>query len=397
MSKKKNGKQKRAAPESQTTTSQTFLCSMEGYEILCGDGYTRLSDNPEIQAGVGKIADLISSMTIHLMENTDKGDVRIRDELAKKVDISPCRYMTRKTWIHAIVCQMLMHGNSFVYPKTKRGLLDDLIILRPGEAFCVPYGDYGYRIRLKGGEVDPDNVLHFVFNPDEERPWEGRGVRTTLKTVAKTLNQAQATKEGFLKSKWKPSLIVKVDALSDEFSSPNGRKKLREQYLDTTEAGEPWMLPADGFDIHEVKPLSLNDLALKDGIELDKKTVAAILGVPGFVVGVGTYNQEEWNNFINTKIKPFCNGIEQELTRKLLISPKRYFRFNARSLYSYDIEKLANVGCNLYTRGLMEGNEVRAWIDLPPKEGLDQLVILENYIPAGMIGDQKKLIQGGEK
>jgi hypothetical protein len=27
---------------------------------------------------------------------------------------------------------------------------------------------------------------------------------------------------------------------------------------------------------------------------------------------------------------------------------------------------------------------------------LSELVILENYIPLGMIGDQKKLIQGGD-
>lgn len=31
---------------------------------------------------------------------------------------------------------------------------------------------------------------------------------------------------------------------------------------------------------------------------------------------------------------------------------------------------------------------------MPPEEGLDQLVILENFIPADKIGDQKKLEKG---
>ena len=289
------------------------------------------------------------------------------------------------------------HGNAVVWPRTEGGYIRELVPIPAAYTAFVPTESFGYKAIIAGREYDPADLLHFVAGPGELYPWKGNGYQLALADVANNLKQAAATEKGFMSSKWKPSIIVKVDALTEEFASPDGRKKLLESYAMSGEAGEPWLIPAEAFSVEQVKPLTLSDLALADFVKLDKQTVATILGVPPFVLGVGDFKREAWNSFISTRIMPLAQNIQQELTRKLLYSNDLYFRFNSRSLYNYDLKDMAAIADDQYIRGIMTGNEVREWIGLSPMDGLDELIILENYIPRGMIGDQKKLNgNGGE-
>ena len=197
-----------------------------------------------------------------------------------------------------------------------------------------------------------------------------------------------------MESKWKPSVIVKVDSMTEELSNPEGRKKILEQYVASDTAGEPWIIPAEQIDVETIKPLTLADLAIADTVELDKRTVAAVIGVPAFLLGVGDYDPDAWNSFVRTKVRAIVTGIAQEMTRKLILSPQWYIRFNEMSLLDWDLQTIASVFGELRKQGVVDGNEVRDRIGMSPREGLSELVMLENYIPTDKLGDQKKL-QGG--
>ncbi|MED2185390.1 phage portal protein [Bacillus wiedmannii] len=370
--------------------------------IAVGDvetvGYTRLSDNPDVLIAVDKVADLVSNMTIHLMENTDEGDKRLRNQLSRKIDIEPHRNMTRKSWIYKIVSDLLLHGdgNSIVHigidPKTT--YIDDLT---PFQMQAVSYEDVegNYLINFNGTTYTPDEVIHFVINPHPNYPYRGTGYRVALKEIAKNLNQATKTKNNFMSGKYMPSLIISVDAMTEELSSKEGRDSIMEKYFSETEGGKPWIIPANLMNVEQVKPLSLKDIAINEGVELDKKTVAGLFGIPAFFLGVGEFNKEEYNNFINTRIFSIGQVIAQTLTRDLLFSPNWFFRLNPRSLYSYNLSEMVEAGTQMVDRNAMRRNELRDWIGLDPDAEMQELIILENYIPANKIGSQNKL-KGGE-
>lgn len=359
-------------------------------------GYSTMDKNPEVQMAVNGIAGLVASMTIYLMRNTDKGDVREKNELAKKVDIYPYKYMTRFNWMSYIVKNMLVKGNQVVLPIFTEGKIENLKLLKPSEVSLLPNGD-DYNVLWRGKNFEPDEVLHFVLNPKENAPYEGAGLTVNLKQIVRALGQAQKTKTDFMNSKWKPSLIIRVDAVGEKFRTKEGREELLTDYFDTDEAGKPWIVPAGQIDVEQVKPLSLNDLAINDAINIDKRTVAAALGVPPFMVGAGEFNKDEYNNFVQTKIMQIAQIIQQTLTAGLLYSPDRYFMFNYRSLYDYSVSEKVSMYSAMSDRLALDRNEFRTGMGLEPREDMEELIGLENYIPAELLGKQKKLKSEGEK
>lgn len=388
------------------STGGSAVVGISDWDMVRRKGYTRLSESPEVVAAVQTIANMVSVMPIHLMENTKNGNRRIENELSKKVDCNPNEYMTRSTLISAIVRTLLLEGdgNAVLYPETKDGRITNLYLLDPSRITFIEDG-FRYWICYNGKKYDPRELCHIVINPLPDKPWMGSGYKVSLQRIVDGLEAANSTKKAFMESKYAPSLIVTMDGFAEDLiideednesqqraqdAAESAKQKLLRKFVTSEEKGVPWLLP-EGFHIEQIKPLSLNDLALNPSIKLDKTTVANILQVPPFLLGIGNFDQKEWNNFINTRIRFITEAIQQALTKSLLLSDDWFFKFNYRSLYAYDIQTLSTVAKESRAGGIIDGNEARSMLGLSPREGLDELITLENYIPTEKLGDQKKL------
>lgn len=388
------GRKQKQIKKRETNPIALWLNGEEAKNMLTPSGYTPITKNEEIKKCIHKIADLVSSMTIMLMENSENGDIRLKNELSKKVDVYPNQYMVRKHFIYKIVSDMIITGNSVVFPEVQNGLLENLKIWDINSVHFN--GNFeSYSIQYKLQIFEPDEVLHFVLIPDDLIPYKGQGFVPIVKDTIANIVQANTTKTGFLQSKWRPSLIIKIESDAEGMQIQEERKKILNSYVGDTESGEPWIVPASEIDVKEIRPLSLQDLAIQDSITLDKKVVASAFGVPAFMVGVGQFNKDEYNNFISSVIMPIAKSIEQELTKKLVRSPSWYFRFNAKSLMQYDLGELTTHVKDMVAGGLINRNEGRNAFDYSPVDGLNEYVVLENYIPVADVGNQKKL-KGGE-
>ena len=387
----------RDKPAGKTRTA-VLINANEAHDILAPMGFKPLSRNEVVLRCAHKIADTVSDMTIMLMENGEYGDKRVRNELSKKLDVYPNRYMTRKNFIYRIVSDMILYGNAVVLPTYDGAMLDDLTIL-PASSVIIDNAGYasGYYVLCNGKAYDSEEVLHFPLSPEDAKPFRGMGFAPQIYDTVRNLLQAEATKTGFLKSKWKPSIVISINADTEELQDPEKRRKILGSYADETERGEPWLIPAGELDIKTIQPLTLQDLAIQDSITLDTRSIASACGIPPFLVGVGDFNKDAYNHFISSTVMGFAQIIQQEMTRKLLYAPQWYFKFNPKSLMQYSLAEKSSYVLNMVNGGMLSRNEGRGEFDYSPSDaaGMNDYALLENYIKVGDISKQKKLEQEG--
>ena len=185
---RKQARRSRDAPRMQRRSAAVAICPDDSWRVLIADGYRPLTQCPEVMMCVNVYAELIASMTIHLMENGEHGDTRVKDELSRMVDITPNPLMTHQGFMETIVRTLMTEGNQVTLPVFSGGLLMQLDPVPPSRVTFVPEGR-GYRVNVGGASFAPDEVIHFALNPDPEYPWRGMGYEVALFDVVRSIRE----------------------------------------------------------------------------------------------------------------------------------------------------------------------------------------------------------------
>ena len=132
-----------------------------------------------------------------------------------------------------------------------------------------------------------------------------------------------------------------------------------------------------------------------DSRKMTRSEVAGVFNVPAHMINDldrATFSNisEQAIQFVRHTMMPWVVKWEQELNRKLFTTAERkagyYVKFNLAGLLRGTAKDRAEFYNKAITDGWMDRNEVRALEDLNPRDGLSELLISVNAVPASQLG-----------
>lgn len=145
------------------------------------------------------------------------------------------------------------------------------------------------------------------------------------------------------------------------------------------------LLPADlDYKALTVSPV---DAQLIDMMKLNRSMIAGIFNVPAHMINdleKATFSNisEQAIQFVRYTMMPWVTNWEQELNRRLFTRAERaagyYVRFNTAGLLRGTAKERAEFYHYAITDGWMSRNEARAFEDMNPKDGLDEMLVSVN-------------------
>ncbi|WP_205598718.1 phage portal protein [Clostridium niameyense] len=360
------------------------------YNIFAKLNNYTLANNETIFSAVTRLSNSLASLPLKLYKDYEVQ----KDNLSKLVELSPDGKLTEYEWIRLMEVFRNTTGNAYALKRyNKFYQVEGLDILNPNSVEPViekNSKELYYKIINDNGTFYFHNmdVIHVAHIRDGT--YKGINPLDVLRGSIEYDNRIKEFNLAQMENGLKASFAIKISSNLSKENKEDLRDQLKKFYANN---GGGAIVLDNGQEIKELKN-SIIDPKIFEAEKITIGRVARVFNIPAHKLGIDDKSnyatrEQEALEYIQDTMLPIVRMYEQELNRKLL-SDSRYkegysFKFSLNGLARADM----NTRGNFYFKGirsmLFKPNEVRAWEELPPEKGGDQLFASRDLIPIDKI------------
>lgn len=369
-----------------------------------------------VYACIKILSESVAKLPLKVYRETAQGIEKRPDHyLYQLLKSRPNPYMTAFDLFKTVEAQRNLYGNAYIVPEVVQSGRDRGKIrwLWPVDAQKVeiwvddrgvfsPNRRVWYVVRVGGEEarLAPEEIIHL-----KAMTLDGIAGVSPLEYL-RWLVESGAAGTKHIRDFFKNGLQVKgiVHYVGD--LNPEAEKKFKERFermaTGLKNAHRVALLPI-GYQFQPLE-LSMTDAQFLETAQLTIRQIANAFGVKMHQLNdlsraTHTNIEQQQKQFYADTLQAILTQYEQEFTYKLFLPSERangfYVKFNVDSIVRSDIQTRYNAYRIGIQGGFLKPNEVRAWEELPPEPGGDQLYINKASAPLVSVASENINSQKG--
>lgn len=372
------------------------------------------------------LSETIGKLSLKYYQTTDGGKIRADpDDMTRLLTVRPNPVMTPTALFTACELNCQHFGNGYIWIQRQLQRQRYGGTYKPVGLWVMPskstsvimdnagvFGDkgklyYQYSDEYSGEQyVFPqEDVIHvktsYSFNGILGKP-----VRQILGDMVDGALESQKFMNNLYRQGLTASMVLEYSDELDEHRRSKLQKKYDEYLTGARNAGRIVPIPA-GMKLTPIK------MSLADAQFLELRKYSALQIAAAFGIKPDQLNNYEKSSYSNSVMQQLAflvdtmsyrlKAYEEEINAKVLTHQQLldgyWYKFNEKGILRTDPEAQEKIITGYVNNGVYTPNEARDLLQLPAKEGGDQLVMNGNYIPITMVGQQytkESSSEGGE-
>lgn len=333
----------------------------------------------------------------HWLSTGDGGRARVTNSAASRVIRRPNDYQSMSDLLLNLTRRLYDKGEAFALAvRNDRTEIAELHWMRDGQARLAEDGSIFYS--LAGNQIverrfdlslpiPARDVLHVRLHTPRH-PLKGESPILSAALDLALSGAALSQQVSFYLNGARPSVMLETDEKLTVPESEDLRQRWDAQTRGENAGGTPIL--SWGLKAKEIA-FRAGDGQLAEMLKLSDQAVALAFRMPLQILGIGgtpfASTEALMSSWKATGLGFCLNHIEEALGQLFRLKgfPEEYVEFDTNALLRSSFKEMIDALSN-GTRRVMTSNEARRFLDLPKKEGGDEILVQQQDIPLSMAG-----------